>query len=282
MQVILGFIVVFASVLGGYVMATGKVMALWQPPEFVIILGAAVGAMVIANPSSVLKNILTRLKMTLGKGYGDDYFKSVLQLMYELLEIVRKDGLKKLDDHIENPERSEIFARYPQIANSSVMLPFITDNLRMIAMGKMSHYDLEAAFELELEALESDLMRPSKAVAKTGEAMPGFGIVAAVLGIVVTMQNIGGSLTLIGVKVAAALVGTFFGVLMAYGVFDPLASSIASMVKKEMMALRMISTILVAQAQGKPTILALDAGRRLLYSEYKPTFSEMEEWMVRD
>ncbi|STQ77820.1 flagellar motor stator protein MotA [Grimontia hollisae] len=282
MQVILGFVVVFATVMGGYVMATGKIAALWQPPEFVIILGAALGAMVIANPPYVLKNILTRLKMLMGKPYGDDFYKSVLQLMYELLEVVRKDGMKKLDDHIENPESSDIFLRYPNVVKSPILLPFITDNLRTLAMGKMTHHDLEAALELEMEALEADLMRPSKALTKTGEAMPGFGIVAAVLGIVVTMQNIGGPLTLIGVKVAAALVGTFFGVLMAYGVFDPLSSSITGLVKKEMLALRMVATILVAQAQGKPTILALDSGRRLLYSEYKPSFSEMEQWMVRD
>ncbi|EMD1178605.1 flagellar motor stator protein MotA [Vibrio harveyi] len=281
MQMIIGFLVVFGSVIGGYVMATGNLAALWQPAEFVIILGAALGTMVIANPVYVLKNILTRCKMLIGKPYGDDYYKSVLQLMYDLLELVRKEGIKKLDDHIEAPESSAIFTQYPHIVQSSILLPFITDNLRMIAMGKMAPHDLEAALEMELDTFEADLMRPSKAMIKVGEAMPGFGIVAAVLGIVVTMQNIGGPLTLIGVKVAAALVGTFIGVLMAYGVFEPLASGMTGLVKKEMMALRMVSSILVAQAQSKPTMLALDAGRRVLHSEYKPSFVEMEQWMIR-
>ncbi|KLV06598.1 chemotaxis protein [Photobacterium aquae] len=281
MQTILGFIIVFGSVTGGYLMATGKMAALWQPAEFIIILGAAIGALVISNPSYVIKNILTRIKMLMGKGYSQDYYKALLEVMFELLEIIRKDGIKKLDDHIENPAGSDIFNRYPEIANSNVLLSFITDNLRMMAMGKMNHHDLEAALEVELHTLEEDLLRPSKAMGKVGEAMPGFGIVAAVLGIVVTMQNIGGPLTLIGVKVAAALVGTFFGVLMAYGVFEPLASGMAGQVKKEMMALNMAAAILVAQVQGKPTLLALDAGRKVLHTEYKPSFSEMEGWVAK-
>ena len=282
MQMILGFIIIFASVIGGYLMATGRMAALWQPAEFIIILGAGIGAMVISNPSHVLKNIVTRLGMLLKKGHQPDFYQSVLMLMFELLEIMRKDGIKKLDDHIENPRYSEIFQRYPQVLNSDVLLGFITDNLRMIAMGKISPHDLESVLELELETLEEDLMRSSKALAKTGEAMPGFGIVAAVLGIVVTMQNIGGPLTLIGVKVAAALVGTFIGVLLSYAVFEPLSLGIANLVKKEVMALRMISTILVAQSQGKPTLLALDAGRKVLHSEFKPSFTEMERWVTSE
>lgn len=281
MQTILGFFIVFGSVTGGYLMATGKMAALWQPAEFIIILGAGLGSLVISNPKYVLKNILTRIKMSMGRGYSNDYYKSVLEVMFELLEVIRKDGIKKLDDHIENPAGSEIFNRYPEVARSNVLISFITDNLRMMAMGKMSHHDLEAALEMELHTLEEDLLRPSKAMSKIGEAMPGFGIVAAVLGIVVTMQNIGGPLTLIGVKVAAALVGTFFGVLMAYGVFEPLANSMAGQVKKEMMALNMASAILVAQVQGKPTLLALDAGRKMLHSEYKPSFTEMERWVAK-
>ncbi|OAN16731.1 flagellar motor stator protein MotA [Photobacterium jeanii] len=282
MQMIIGFVIVFGSVVGGYLMATGKLAALWQPAEIIIIIGAAVGAMVISNPSYVLKNIMTRIKMLMGKGYSDDYYKSVLALMFELLETIRKDGIKKLDDHIENPESSDIFKKYPEVAQSNVLVSFITDNLRMMAMGKMNHHDLEAVLEMELHTLEEDLLRPSKAMGKVGEAMPGFGIVAAVLGIVVTMQNIGGPLTLIGVKVAAALVGTFIGVLMAYGVCEPIAAGIAGLVKKEMMALNMTAAILVAQVQGKPTLLALDAGRKVLHSEYKPSFAEMESWVTGD
>ncbi|MGF1726643.1 flagellar motor stator protein MotA [Photobacterium nomapromontoriensis] len=281
MQTILGFFIVFGSVTSGYLMATGKMAALWQPAEFTIILGAGMGSLVISYPTYVLKNILTRIKMLMGKGYSTDYYKSVLEVMFELLEVIRKDGIKKLDDHIENPGSSEIFNRYPEVAKSTVLLSFITDNLRMMAMGKISHHDLEAALEVELETLEEDLLRPTKALSKIGEAMPGFGIVAAVLGIVVTMQNIGGPLTLIGVKVAAALVGTFFGILMAYGVFDPLSAGMAGQVKKEMMALNMTAAILVAQVQGKPTLLALDAGRRVLHTEYKPSFAEMERWVAK-
>ncbi len=282
MQLIIGFVIVFGSIVYGYTHASGRMLALWQPAEFVIILGAGFGAMVISNPPYVLKNILTRLKMMFGKGYSESFFKSVLELMYELLEVIRKDGIKKLDDHIENPQGSDIFSKYPEVTKSNVLVSFITDNLRMMAMGKMSHHDLEAVLELELHALEEDLLRPSKALGKVGEAMPGFGIVAAVLGIVVTMQSIGGALALIGVKVAAALVGTFFGILMCYGVFEPIAASIANQVKKEMMALNMVSAILVTQAQGKPTLLALDAGRKVLHSEYKPSFITMEKWVSGD
>ncbi len=280
MQIIIGFIIVFGSIVYGYTHASGRLLALWQPAEFIIILGAGFGAMVISNPPYVLKNILTRLKMMFGKGYSENYYKSVLELMFELLEIIRKDGIKKLDDHIENPQNSSIFSKYPEAIRSNVLVSFITDNLRMMAMGKMNHHDLEAVLELELHTLEEDLNRPAKALGKVGEAMPGFGIVAAVLGIVVTMQSIGGDLALIGVKVAAALVGTFFGILMCYGVFEPLAAGVANLVKKEMMAMHMVSAILVSQAQGKPTLLALDAGRKVLHTEVKPSFAEMENWMT--
>jgi len=280
MQIIIGFVIVFGSIVYGYTHASGRLLALWQPAEFIIILGAGFGAMVISNPTYVLKNTVTRLKMAFGKGYGPDFYKSTLELMFELLETIRKDGIKKLDDHIENPQGSAIFNKYPEVAKSNVLVSFITDNLRMMAMGKMNHHDLEAVLELELHTLEEDLMRPSKALGKVGEAMPGFGIVAAVLGIVVTMQSIGGDLALIGVKVAAALVGTFFGILMCYAVFEPLAATVANQVKKEMMAMHMISAILVSQVQGKPTLLALDAGRKVLHTEYKPTFAAMENWMT--
>ena len=282
MQRIIGFFIVFGCVVLGYLEAKGNLGALWQPAELIIIVGAAMGAMVVAHPVAVLKGIGGQLKTLLGKGYTQDYYRAIIELMFELLETVRKDGIKKLDEHIENPDSSALFAKYPSITASPVLLAFITDNLRLMAMGKMSPHDLEALLETEIHTIQNDLLRPSKALAKTGEAMPGFGIVAAVLGIVVTMQNIGGNLALIGAKVAAALVGTFIGVLLSYGVFDPLSAAMGKLVKKEVMGLKMVMAILVAQQQGRPTLLALDAGRKLLISEYKPSFFEMERWLTAE
>lgn len=282
MQKLLGALIIVACVLGGYVMAHGELAMLWQPAEVIIIVGAGFGALVVANPKDVLIEMLHQIKgVFVYKKRGEEFQRQLLMLLYELLEMVDVGGLKVLDAHIEEPEQSELFAKYPLIRQEKNLMAFIADNFRLMAMGKISAHELEGFLEQELEAMEHVLMLPSRSLHKIGEAMPGFGILAAILGIVITMGNIGGSVAEIGAHVAAALVGTFLGIFMCYCVMDPLSSAMGQCIKTEMSALECVRTTLVAHVAGKPTLLAVDAGRKLIEQDVKPAFKQLEIWVNR-
>ncbi len=280
MQKLMGLIVVLVSVVGGYMMSGGLLMAFWQPGELAIILGAGAGAMIIANPRSVLTEMWAQIRQAVGKSiYTAEFQQQLLMLLYELLELVQDGGLKALDAHIEVPENSELFQRYPLILADRGFITFISDNFRLMAMGKINEHELEGILEQELQAMEDQLLVPSRSLQRTAEAMPGFGICAAVLGIIITMQSIDGSIALIGLKVAAALVGTFLGVFFCYCFLDPLANAMEQCMKKRMAVLECIRTVLVNQVAGKPTLLAVDAGRKMLPVESKPTFATLDGWV---
>ncbi len=280
MQKLMGLIVVLVSVVGGYMMSGGLLMAFWQPGELAIILGAGAGAMIIANPRSVLTEMWAQMRQAVGKSiYTAEFQQQLLMLLYELLELVQDGGLKALDAHIEVPENSELFQRYPLILADRGFITFISDNFRLMAMGKINEHELEGILEQELQAMEDQLLVPSRSLQRTAEAMPGFGICAAVLGIIITMQSIDGSIALIGLKVAAALVGTFLGVFFCYCFLDPLANAMEQCMKKRMAVLECIRTVLVNQVAGKPTLLAVDAGRKMLPVESKPTFATLDGWV---
>ena len=282
MQKLLGALIIVACVLGGYVMAHGELAMLWQPAEVIIIVGAGFGALVVANPKDVMIQMLHQIKgVFVYKKRGEEFQRQLLMLLYELLEMVDVGGLKVLDAHIEEPEQSELFAKYPLIRQEKNLMSFIADNFRLMAMGKISAHELEGFLEQELEAMEHVLMQPSRSLHKIGEAMPGFGILAAILGIVITMGNIGGSVAEIGAHVAAALVGTFLGIFMCYCVMDPLSSAMGQCIKTEMSALECVRTTLVAHVAGKPTLLAVDAGRKLIEQDVKPAFKQLEIWVNR-
>jgi len=202
-------------------------------------------------------------------------------LLYELLEMVEEGGLKALDAHIEEPEQSELFAKYPLIRQERNLMAFIADNFRLMAMGKISAHELEGFLEQELDAMEHTLLQPSRSLYKIGEAMPGFGILAAIMGIVITMGNIDGSVAEIGRHVAAALVGTFIGIFFCYCVMEPLSNAMGQRVKTELSALECVRTTLVAHLAGKPTLLAVDAGRKLIEQDVKPAFRLLETWVNR-
>lgn len=236
----------------------------------------------VANPKDVLIEMLHQIKgVFVYKKRGEEFQRQLLMLLYELLEMVDVGGLKVLDAHIEEPEQSELFAKYPLIRQEKNLMAFIADNFRLMAMGKISAHELEGFLEQELEAMEHVLMQPSRSLHKIGEAMPGFGILAAILGIVITMGNIGGSVAEIGAHVAAALVGTFLGIFMCYCVMDPLSSAMGQCIKTEMSALECVRTTLVAHVAGKPTLLAVDAGRKLIEQDVKPAFKQLEIWVNR-
>jgi chemotaxis protein MotA len=282
MQILLGGLFVVACVFGGFLLHGGALHAIWQPTEILIIVGAALGALVMGSPTHVLKEMLAQIKKVIARGKSDGEFqRQLLLLLYELLEMVRDGGLKVLDQHVESPEESDIFKRYPMILAERKLTAFIVDNFRLMAMGRISSHELEGMLDQEIEAIEGELLQPSKSLGKIAEAMPGFGILAAVLGIVTTMGSIGGSVAEVGVQVAGAMVGTFMGILFCYGFLDPLAGAMVQRVKSEMSSFECIKVVLCAQVAGKPTLLAVDAGRKLIQLEVKPSFATLETWITK-
>lgn len=280
MQKILGALIIVICVLGGYILANGDLRMLWQPAEALIIIGAGLGSLVIGNPKEVLLEMLRQVRgVFVYKRRGEEFQRQLLMLMYELLEMVEIGGLKALDAHIEEPEESDLFARYPLILQEKNLMAFIADNFRLMAMGKISAHELEGFLEQELEAMEHTLLQPSRSLHAIGQAMPGFGILAAIMGIIITMGSIDGSIAEVGTKVAAALVGTFLGIFICYCVLEPLSSAMGQRVKTELSALECVRTTLIAHLAGKPTLLAVDAGRKLIEQDVKPAFRQLENWV---
>lgn len=279
---VVGALIIVGCVLGGYHLAHGEMAMLWQPAEALIILGAGIGSLVVGNPKEVLLEMCTQIKgVFVFQRRGEEFQRQLLMGLYELLEMVDVGGLKALDAHIEAPEQSELFAKYPLILQEPNLMAFIADNFRLMAMGKISAHELEGFLEQELDAMEHALMQPSRSLHKIGEAMPGFGILAAIMGIVITMGNINGSVAEIGAHVAAALVGTFLGIFVCYCVMEPLSNAMGQRVKTELSALECVRTTLVAHVAGKPTLLAVDAGRKLIEQDVKPAFRQLETWVNR-
>lgn len=280
MQKLLGLLIILGCVVGGFLESGGRLAAFWVPGELMIIMGAGLGALVIANPKSVLKEMWRQIKNSVRKNtYTMEYQRQLLMLLYELLELVQDGGLKVLDEHIEVPANSTLFKKYPLVLEDNALITFISDNFRLMAMGKINEHELEGILEQELSAMEDELLRPSRSMQRLAEAMPGFGICAAVLGIIITMQSIDGSIAIIGVKVAAALVGTFLGVFLCYCLLDPLSNAMEQQTKKQMAGLECVRTVLVNQVAGKPTLLAVDAGRKMLPMDTKPTFATLDSWV---
>ncbi|EKO3629095.1 flagellar motor stator protein MotA [Vibrio metschnikovii] len=281
MQKLIGALIIIMSVFGGYMWAGGSMLAMWQPAEVLIIGGAAIGATIIGNPPQVLKEMLRQLRALMSAPKNEhEYYMELMALMQVLLEMARTSGFKSLDSHIENPNESQIFNRYSHVSRDFRLISFITDNLRLMAMGQMSPHELEGLLEQEIEAIQTDLLLPSRSLQRTAEALPGFGILAAVGGIIITMQAIDGSVALIGYHVAAALVGTFIGIFGCYCLLDPTSNAMAQRVKRNMTAFECVRATLVAYLAKKPTLLAIDAGRKHIQLDIKPSFNQMEKWLA--
>ena len=281
MQKFFGAITVLMCVFGGYMWAGGKLGAIWQPAEFLIIVGAAAGSLIIGNPPQVLKEMRQQVRATIsGPRQEYEYYMELMALLNNLLETARSRGFKFLDSHIESPEQSSIFLAYPKVSNDHRLISFITDNLRLMGMGQMSPHELEGLLEQEIEAIQTEMLLPSRSMQRTAEALPGFGILAAVGGIIITMQAIDGSIALIGYHVAAALVGTFIGIFGCYCCLDPLSNAMAQRVRRNMTAFECVRATLVAYVAKKPTLLAIDAGRKHIQLDIKPTFNQMEKWLA--
>jgi chemotaxis protein MotA len=282
MQFFIGLMIVVVAVFGGFMFHGGELSVIWEPVELVIIIGAGIGALVIGNPKHVLSELLLQVRHALGKPRdGNEFHRQLLLLMYELLQTAA-GGLKALDAHVEAPQESEMFQRYPLILANAKLLNFIVDNFRLMAMGKISAHELEGVLEQEIEAMHEELNQPNKSLQKIAEAMPGFGIIAAVLGIVMAMNTIGSgaSSAEIAEKVGAAMVGTFIGIFMSYCLLDPLSNALKQLVTEEQSMLEIVKVVLVTHVAGKPALLAIDAGRRLVQLNTKPSFATLEGWII--
>lgn len=281
MQKFFGLFIIFLCVFGGYSWAGGSLSAIWQPAEMLIIVGATIGSLIVGNPSHVLKNMREQLKQIIRRNPTErQYYMELMALLQLLLETIKSSGFKSLDRHIEEPYESEIFQRYPLIFQDHRIVAFITDNLRLMAMGQMSPHELEGLLEQEIQTIEDELLLPSRSLHRTAEALPGFGILAAVMGIIITMQSIDSSISLIGYHVASALVGTFLGIFGCYCMLDPASNAIAQKIKRDLSAYECVRATLVAYVAKKPTLLAIDAGRKHIQLDIKPTFNDMEKWLV--
>ncbi|XAH22441.1 flagellar motor stator protein MotA [Xylophilus sp. GW821-FHT01B05] len=281
MQSIIGLLIVLGCVFGGFLFSGGSFAVIWQPVEMVIIVGTAVGALVVGNPRHVLSEMKLQVrKVIVGRKLESEFQRQLLLLMYELLQTAA-GGLKALDAHVEAPQESDLFKRYPLILAEPKLLAFIVDNFRLMAMGKINAHELEGVLEQELEAIHDEMVQPSKSLQRIAEAMPGFGIMAAVLGIVMTMHSVaeGASSGEIAEHVAAAMVGTFLGVFFCYGLLDPLSNKMKQVVTEEMSTLESVKVVLVTHVSGKPPLLAIDAGRRLVQLNTKPSFAKLEGWI---
>ena len=281
MQQIVGLLIIFGSVFGGYMLMGGTFAAIWHPIEILVIAGAGAGALVLGNPGHVLHELAHQLKkIIVRKKYDSEFQRQLLLLMYELLQLAA-GGLKALDAHVEAPKDSAIFQRYPSVLEEPKLLAFIVDNFRLMAMGKINAHELEGVLEQELELIHEELTQPAKSLGKIGEAMPGFGILAAVLGIVITMGTVGGGASSgeIAEKVGAAMVGTFIGIFLCYGLIDPIYNMLKQLVGEEAGALESVKVVLVTHVAGKPPLLAIDSGRRLVQLNTKPSFAQLESWI---
>jgi chemotaxis protein MotA len=275
---IIGTVVVFGCVFGGFMLEGGHLLSLWHPTEILIIVGSAFGAFLISNPPKISKAAFAgALALPKRARYKREDYVALLKLVYDILMKIRKDGVMAIEADLEKPESSPIFKKYPAVLADHHMVVFITDCLRLIVGGNLDPHELESLLEYELETHHKEAHEPAHAVQKVADALPGFGIVAAVLGIVNTMASLEGADTAtIGHKVGAALVGTFLGILIAYGLVGPIASAMEHKAQEESKAFEVVKMALVASVRGYAPPVAIEFARKLLFSEVRPTFNDLE------
>jgi chemotaxis protein MotA len=275
---LIGSVVVLFSVVGGFIFEGGHILALWHPFEILIIVGSALGAFMISNPMKVVRASFSgALAVPRGPRYKREHYVLLLKLMYDILVKMRKAGVMAIESDLEAPDKSEVFKKYPHILADHHMVEFITDCLRLIVGGNLDPHELESLLEYELETHHKEAEGPAHAVQKVADALPGFGIVAAVLGIVNTMASLEGADTgTIGHKVGAALVGTFLGILVSYGFVGPISAAMEHIAHEEGKAFEVVKMALVASVRGYPPQVAVEFARKLLFSEVRPSFNDLE------
>ncbi len=277
MLVIAGYIVVLVCVFGGFALAGGHLAALFQPLELLMIGGGALGAFLVGNNSKAIKATLKALPSVFrGSKYTRTLYMEVLALLYELLTKIRKEGLMSIEADVDNPESSPLFSKYPTILADHHLIEFLTDYLRLMVSGSMNAFEIENLMDNEIETHHQEGELPAHVIAKIGDGLPAFGIIAAVMGEVHTMESVGLPPAELGVLIAHALVGTFLGILLAYGFVGPLASLLEQKLHESTKMLQTVKVTLLASINGYAPAIAVEFGRKVLYSTERPSFSELE------
>lgn len=275
---IIGILLVFAAVLCGFLLEKGPLLVLLQPSEILIIGGAALGTMIAGNPVHVLKKIVTSLlQVVKGSMYSKERYLDSLKMMLLLFNKARKGGLIELESDIEEPEKSPVLSKFPAFLNHHHARDFVCDTMRMAITGGATPFDLDQMMELDMEVHHASASQPAFALATMADALPGMGIVAAVLGVVITMSALGGPPEEIGRKVAAALVGTFLGILLCYGVVGPLAAVLTKLIDDEHAYYHVLRVVMLSYLKGMAPTLAVEVGRRAVPEHVRPSFEELDK-----
>jgi chemotaxis protein MotA len=278
MFVIIGILVVFGAVTGGYLMEHGNLRVLLQPAELVIIGGASIGTVLVANPFHILKKIAGGLGSAFGGSkYTRQRYLDALKTMYDLFNKARREGLIALENDVEEPEKSPIFSKNPAFLKDHHVRDFVCDTMRMAVTGGIEPFDMDQMMEADMEVHHRGATQPIAALSTMADSLPGLGIVAAVLGVVITMGALGGPPEEIGHKVAAALVGTFLGILLCYGLVGPLAANMGKAVDDEHAFYHVLRVVILSFLKGTSPIMAVEIGRRAVPGHVRPSFQEAEK-----
>jgi chemotaxis protein MotA len=278
MFAIIGIVVVFGAVAAGYLMEHGNLKVLMQPAELIIIGGASIGTVLVANPLHILKKIAAGFGGVFGGSkFTKQRYLETLKMMYDLLNKARKDGLVALESHIEDPAKSSILSKYQSFVKDHHARDFVCDTLRMAVSGGVEPFDLDQMMELDMDVHHHDSTEPVQALSTMADSLPGLGIVAAVLGVVITMGALGGPPEEIGQKVAAALVGTFLGILLCYGLVGPVSANMAKLTQDEHAYYHVLRVLITSFIKGAPPIMAVEVARRAIPGHVRPAFKEVEK-----
>ncbi|KAF0151679.1 MAG: Chemotaxis protein motA [Ignavibacteria bacterium] len=277
MFVIIGFVVVLVSVIVGFIIARGNLITLIQPAEFLIIGGAAIGSLLVASPLPLIKKIMKAITNSFSShgNIKQDYMQ-MLKAFSDLFLIAQREGLLAIEKHIEAPDKSEILKKAEKFIHDDYRKSFFCDTMKVMLAGSVPPHELESLMDAEIETYEKENRPVFESLGRVGDSLPGLGIVAAVLGIIVTMGSIDAGAAAVGKHVAAALVGTFLGVLLAYGFVNPLAANIAHSIEESVQDLQIIKSYILAYAKGNPPFVAAEIARRSIFLDQRPTFTELE------
>ncbi len=280
MFTIIGIVVVFGAVVAGYLMEKGNLKVLMQPAELIIIGGAAIGTVLIANPLHILKKMVGGLGSAFGSSkYSKPKYLETMKMMFELFTRARRDGLMALETDSDNPEQSAIFSKYPKFLKDHHALAFVCDSVRMASSGGIEPFDADQMIESDMDVHHHEATLPITALSTMADSLPGLGIVAAVLGVVITMGALGGPPEEIGHKVASALVGTFLGILLCYGLVGPVAANMAKAVDEEHAYYQVLRVMIVAFMKGTAPTMAVEIGRRAIPGHVRPSFQDGEKFI---
>jgi len=280
MLTIVGIVVVIVCVIGGFTVAGGNVVVLLQPAEFIVIGGAALGSLLVSTPTKIVKQMIGSITGTLkASRLTRETYMGLLRLLNALFQIARRDGIIALEPHVNNPKNSPVFRKFPYLLSNEIAVSFLCDTIKLFLAGSVSPADIEALMDAEIDTHHDEKSAPPNILSKVGDALPGLGIVAAVLGIIITMGKMDAPAAEIGKHVAAALVGTFLGVLLSYGFVQPLAMNIENQNRIEGRLFYVIKAGVAAFAKGMAPGLAVEFARRAIYHSDRPTFEEVEEEM---